>query len=329
MKPRTKLIALASGLVVAAVAYTGVWFYFAGELQDRANAYITGLTGQGIAAACTNLDVVGYPLDIGLSCDAIGAENRRDGSSVQAGAFRAMAQMGRPHHVVSKLDGPLSAIGPRGSRVTAKWSVMHASTVFRNNGLRRGDFQAKEFEATLTGPLVPATVHLESPEFEAHTRQHGRDLDAAFTVNKLSLNSSGPLGDLPVVDLSGTATLNGMAKLLSGREPIPDHLLRGTSGTLTAFSMNLGNGATLSLAGPFSFDTDGRLSGRFNLEIAGLSSWQQAIGAILPETRETIADAAAMLTALAGQSGTAKIIVTADHGRLSLGLIPLGKLPPI
>lgn len=329
MKPRTKLIALAGGLAVAAVAYTGVWFYFAGQLRDRVDAYVAGLTGQGIEAACGNLDVVGYPIDIGVSCDGIRAENRRDGSSIRAGAFQAMAQMGRPRHIVSELEGPLSAIGPRGSRLTAKWDVMRASAVFRNSGLLRGDFQAKRFQATITGPLVPATLHLASPEFEAHTRQRGRDLDAAFTINKLSFDSSGPLAGLPDVDVSGVATLTGMAKLLSGKEPVPDHLLRGTSGTLTSLTVSLGDGATLSLAGPFSFDTAGRLSGRFNLQIAGLSKWRQTIGAILPGTRETIADASAMLTALAGEKGTAKIVVTADHGRLSLGLIPLGKLPPI
>lgn len=328
MRPRTKIIALATTLVVAFVAYTAVWFYFAGKLESRASAFVAALTGEGIDAACTDLDVQGYPFEMGLSCSSVTATDERYGSFT-AGAFRSVAQVGQPNHIVSTFHGPLKATGADGTTITAGWGSLGSSAVFGTAGLLRGDIQTKGFQATVRSPDLPAPVTIESPEMEAHTRRNGADLDVAFTVNQLSLKGSGPLASLPASDISGIATLNGMAKLLSGSQPVPDHLLRGTSGTLQTLTADIGGGATVEVSGPFSFDAQGRLSGTFDVKLANLEAWQAAIRSVLPGIDETIESAGKMFAALGGKDGRISIKLTADHGRLSLGFIPLGKLPPI
>jgi len=328
MRPRTKIIALGVTLVVAAVAYTGVWFYFAGKLESRASAFVAALTGQGIDAACTNLDVGGYPFEMGLSCDSVTATDERYGS-FEAGAMHSVAQIGQPNHIVSTLDGPMKATGADGTSIAADWSSFGTSTVFGSVGLLRGDVQAKAFKATVKSPELPAPVDITSPELEAHTRRNGADLDAAFTVNRLAVKGSGPLAGLPASDISGVATLDGMAQLLSGRQPVPEHLLRGTSGTLRTLTADIGKGATVSVSGPFSFDAKGRLSGTFDVKLANLEAWQAAARSILPGIDQTVESAGTMLAALGGGDGQISVTLSADHGRLSLGFIPLGKLPPI
>lgn len=328
MRPRTKIIALGVTLVVAASAYTGVWFYFAGKLESRASAFVAALTGQGIDAACTNLDVGGYPLKMGLSCDSVMATDQRYGS-FEAGALRSVTQIGQPNHIVSTLEGPVKATGADGTSIAADWGSFGTSAVFGSGGLLRGDVQAKAFKATVRSPELPVPLAIESPELEAHTRRNGADLDAAFIVNQLALKGRGPLSGFPASDISGVATLDGMAQLLGGRQPVPVHLLRGTSGKLRTLTADIGNGATVSVSGSFSFDTKGRLSGTFDVKLVNLAAWQAAVRSILPGIDQTIESAGTMLSALGGGDGKISVTLSADHGRLSLGFIPLGKLPPI
>lgn len=328
MRPRTKIVALATTLVVAAVAYTGVWFYFAGQLESRASAFVAALTGRGIDAACENLDVHGYPLEMGLSCTAVSATDEEHGT-FEAGPFESRAQIGKPNHIVSTLKGPMKAKGADGTTIVADWDTLATSAVFGRIGLVRGDVQTKGFEATVRSPDLPGPVAVTSTETEAHARQNGGDLDAAFTVSRLALKGDGPLAALPPADVSGVATLKDMARLLSGRRAMPDHLLRGTSGTLSNLTADIGEGATLTVSGPFSFDKEGRLSGTFDVAVANLPAWQTAVRSVLPGADQTIESAGTMLAALGGGNGRISVTLTADHGRLSLGFIPLGKLPPI
>lgn len=329
MKPRTKLTILAAGLVAAAAVYTGAWFYLAGRLEDHANAFIASLTGKHVDAACTRLEVGGFPFEIGLRCDAVRAKDTRDGATIDAGAFRSAAQFGRPGHVVSRLQGPLRVSAPDGSTVEADWQMLGSSTVFWNDGLTRGDFQTKQFRATVDGPLVPARLNLQAAGMEAHTRQNKGDLDAAFTVDRLAVRGAGlPVG-FPLADVSGNATLDGMGRLLHGGSRVSARDLRGSSGTLHALTAKLGSDATLSARGPFSFDASGRLNGKFKIRIADLDAWEKAVAQILPQARKTLADATGMLKMLAGRDGAVSMTLTARDGELMLGIVPIAKIPPV
>lgn len=330
MKRRGKL-GLSAGIVVVvvAVAYSALWFYVADALKHRANAFIAGLTGRSIKAACVDMNVGGYPLGIDLSCNSIDAADQRNGGEVAAGAFRTTTRLTRPGYVVSELDGPLTATAPGGYKVKANWNTLGSQSQFWRNGLSHADMKVEQVRADLTGPVLPGTIAVTSPEMEARTSQQGSNLDIAFSANHVSVKGNGRLADLPVADVSGTATLAGMATLLRLHGRLSDHPLRGKSGTLQNLTAKLDNGASVTVTGPFSFDAEGRLSGTFKVSISGLDQWQQAVDKIVPHAREAVANASKMLTALAAGTGTATLTLAADHGRLSMGFIPLGKLPPL
>lgn len=329
MKTRSKFSVVVAAVIIAAIAYTGFWFYAASELRTRANAFITGLTGKNIEAACRDLDIGGFPATIGLSCASVAAKDVGEGRSFSAGAFEADANIFKLGHIDSRLHGPLTANDGDGARFTADWNSLVSRTVFWQDGLLRGQLEASDLHASVEGSSVPGPVTISVPALKATARQNKGNLDAEFNLQGLAIKGGGPLSAIPVTNVSGSATLNAMARLLSGRQPVPGHLLRGTSGTLTTLTASIGNGAAVSVSGPFSFDAKGRLSGQFSLAIENLPAWQAAINTVLPGASETISSATAMLTALGGSNGKASITVTADHGRLSLGLIPIGKLPPI
>jgi len=316
-------------IVIVAAAYTGLWFYLADALEHRANAFIAGLTGRSIKAACVDMDVGGYPLGIGLSCKSIDAADQRNGSAVAAGAFRSTTRLTHPGYVVSALDGPLTASAPGGYGIKAGWSTLGSNAQFWRKGLSHGDMKVAQFNAAVTAPQLPGTLTVTSPAMEARTSQQQEDLDIAFSADQLALKGPGRFSELPVADVSGTATLGGMAKLLRPHGRLADHPLRGKSGTLRSLTAKLADGASVTVTGPFSFDAQGRLSGTFRIAVTGLDKWQETADRILPKAREAIANAGRMLSALTGGTGTANLTLTADHGRLAVGFIPLGKLPPL
>ena len=256
MKRRRKLALVVAGLAIVAAVYTGAWFYIAAVLRHRADAFITSLTGKGIRAACVNLDVSGYPVEIGLTCDRIDASKKRNGGRVEAGAFRSFAEFAHPGSVRSELTGPLRANASGGYTVRADWNRFQSSAELWFRGLMRAHLQVRKLTATVDGPRLPGPLDVTSPEMEVQTRQNGSDVDVAFAVHQLSVTGEHPFDSLPAADVSGTATLSGMAHLLSGRQGLPDpvHVLRGRSGTLNKLTAKLADGASFIVQGPFSFD---------------------------------------------------------------------------
>ncbi len=329
-RPR-RLSLVAAVLGAAALAYTAAWFYAAGELRDRANAFIAGLTGKGIQAACVNLDVEGFPSRIGLTCERIDATDGRNGGRVDAGAFRSVTGFASPGRIVTELAGPLRMKAPDGYAVEANWDSLRSTARLWLEGLTRAGLVVKDLTATVSGPLLPGPIEAKSPSVEAETRRNGADADVSFAIDRLSLAGSGPFSDVPSADITGRATLAGIAGLIGRNGKIPDaaHLLRGRKGTLHNLTAKLAGGASLVVEGPFSFDEQGRLSGDFKLRIEDVDAWRKTIDKALPSARSAIASTTNMLTAMAGGKNAATITLTASHGRLSLGLIPVGTLPPV
>lgn len=331
MKRRRTLSLLAAVLVTVVLGYTGAWFYAAGTLKARANTFIAGLTGRGIRAACVNLDVSGFPVRIGLSCDRVEASDPGRGGQVDAGAFRSVAGLVHPGRIVSDLAGPLQMKAPDGYAVKADWGRLQTTARLWFEGLTRASLEIRNLTATVSGPLIAGPVEVRTPGIEAQTHRNGADIDLGFTVDRLSLAGNSSFSALPAADIAGTATLSDMAPLMSGRERISNlaGLMRGRSGTLHKLTMKLAGGASLVVDGPFSFDDAGKLSGRFRLRIERVDAWQRTIDKVLPSARNAAGNIGNMLTAMGGGKDAATITLTASHGRLSLGLIPLGNLPPL
>ena len=106
--------------------------------------------------------------------------------------------------------------------------------------------------------------------------------------------------------------------------------LNGAAGELRRVVADIGDGKVMTLTGPFSFDEQGFLSGKFKLEIEQLGPWGDSLKQAFPDIASTVNTATKLLKSLAGGSNKVSVDLVVDRGHATVsGFIPLGRIPPI
>ncbi|MCY6383632.1 DUF2125 domain-containing protein [Hoeflea prorocentri] len=315
-------------IVVAIAGYTGVWFYLAGQLESRSQFLLSDLRSQNVEADCRDLDVRGYPFRLGLHCTSVVAEDQKTATTVSTGGFRSAAQIYKPNHIVSELDGPVSIKASAGLLADMNWDILRSSTVFSLDGLDRASLESKELQAkvTVAGASDPVEVVAETSQF--HARRNNADLDAVLRLNSAIVRLGEQLGNMPALDLQADVTLADRASLLNGGSQT-DQPWRDLSASLNNLNADLENGAGLSIEGPFSINQDGYLTGKFNMEVRNMRAWQDVLTRAFPHLAKEIGNAAGIAAGIGGGGGSLSLPVNIENGTVRIGFIQLGKLPPI
>lgn len=89
-----------------------------------------------------------------------------------------------------------------------------------------------------------------------HLRQNGADLDGAITLTDLSTVIKDWPQLLPRLNAIADVTLAGKAGMVDGSDTAG---LYGASGELRRLVADIGEGRTMRISGPFSFDNEGYL----------------------------------------------------------------------
>ena len=316
-----------AGAIVAAIAvYSAIWFYLAGQLESRSRDLLNNLGNRDIVAECQDLEVRGYPFRLGLFCSGVSANDAASATVISTGGFRSAAQIYKPNHIVSELDGPVAVKSGPGIMADLDWSLLRASTVFNLSGLSRASMESKDATAALTVDDRPVQVNADASEL--HTRQNNADLDTVLRLFAAQVTVPELADPLPKMDLQADVTLADRAWLLSGQRALRDPL-RDLSASLNNFNADMANGAGLSADGPFSVDASGNLSGKFNVEIRGLAAWQELIATLLPDRSEQMESVSGILSTMGGGQDTISLPVNITEGTVRVGIIPVGKIPPL
>ena len=321
-----KMARLAIGIFVFIALYTGLWFYAA----RQAESYVTRLLAvpgvDGLSGECAGLDVSGYPFRIGLFCDSVKLDDVSIGASFTSGALRSASQIYNPGHAVIELDSPAEFRMTPDLAAAATWDTLRASLRAGLSGLSRFSSVSDNLAVNLSLLSIGETGRLTARHGELHARQNGTALGVAASLENPVLTIGGqPLAASAVaVDM----TLADKAGLMDYDMRLPDGA-DTDAGTLNRVSLDLGNGMTGDLSGPFTIDADGLVSGDFTLAMTNLEGWRQALGALLPEDRDTVDNIFNAITALSGQNDRASVKLTARKGTVFLTLIPLFVIPPL
>lgn len=323
-----KFLLLGSGILIVIGLYTAGWFYAAHKLQETVLKVITpGDSSQGVAGECGDLAFRGYPFRIGLFCSKVNVDDKKNGVSASFGELRSAAQVYNPGHIVWELDSPAQIRTANGLNISADWANMQSSLVTKFKGIDRTSLVIDGLKGTAVSSATGQTIDFDSAKTEVHLRQNGPDLDGAITLTDAStvIKDWPPL--LPRLSAIADVTLAGKAGMIDGSDA---NGLQGTSGELRRFIADIGDGRTMRLSGPFSFDEQGLLSGKFKLEIEKLGAWSDNAKQTFPQLQSTIDTARKLLGALAGGGDRASVDLVVDRGRATIsGFIPLGKIPPI
>ncbi|MCR4265503.1 DUF2125 domain-containing protein [Nitratireductor sp. ZSWI3] len=314
---------LAALIVLAVAAYTGGWLYAANLLETRTTALVDRLNGSQRRANCEEPAARGYPFRIGLFCRSLFYEDGEHGISLSAGAFRSAAQIYQPLHTVGELDGPARIALPFLPALQATWENMRMSARLTSDLPQRISSEADKVVVTLEEatdkPVAAADV------MQAHTRRNGQDLDLAVIMNRLSLDRT-VTGDVSVPPLDGELLISiedGVMLLTEGSSP----QLRGRSGTIQNLTLRATDGnAAMTVKGPVEIGHDGLVNARLNVTLTEPQSIARLAGEAFPEQRDQIN---AVMSGLSSLGSAPTLPVNIRQGRIFVGFLPLGKIPPV
>ncbi|AGS23607.1 DUF2125 domain-containing protein [Rhizobium etli] len=318
---------LGGGILLVIALYTGGWFYAASALKTTVLKAITPRDQAGVTGECSDIEFRGYPFRIGLFCSKVDVDDNVNGVSATFGPLRSAAQVYAPSHIVWELDSPAEIRTTNGLSVSVQWANLQASLTTRLQGIDHSSTVIEGLKATAISSYTGQTISFDAARTEIHLRQNGADLDGAISVQdaKTAIKDWPQL--LPKLSASIDLTIVGKAGLIDGSDP---NGLNGSAGELRRIVADIGDGKVMTLTGPFSFDEQGFLSGKFKLEIERLGPWGDSLKQAFPDLASTVNTATKMLKALAGGRDKVSVDLVVDRGNATVsGFIPLGQIPPI
>lgn len=326
--PRRKsrrILWLAAAIVVAIAAYTAGWFYIGGELEAQTRQAIARINAQGKRAGCERAEARGYPFRIGLFCDSVRYEDAMGGVAVSAGPLRSAAQIYDPYFVVSEIDGPARLELPGIVAIELNWELLHSSARIaaplpRTASAEGRNVRAIALDAPAGEALFTANV------VEAHMRTRGDAVDLAASAQALNLSDAMIDGNhLPPLNASADLTVdNGVMLALAWNGS-----LRGRSGTIRSVSVDAGEGAGISVAGPFSVGDDGLIDATLTVTIREPAKLSKLLADGFPQLRETIESNFGLIAALSAAGAPATLPLVITRGRPVIGFVALEPIPPL
>jgi hypothetical protein len=310
---------LAVAIVLAVGGYIAGWFYMARALETRIATTLTELNGGGVRAFCEEPEARGFPFRIGLFCKSVFYENMRDGVSVRAGALRSAANVYQPFRVLSELEGPAGIMLPFTVPLEARWESLRASGRLARPLPERVSVEGRTIELLDEEGSADPLATLGA--MQIHARRQQQDLELAVSFANLALGDE-VVPDVPPLEgrarvtvADGVALLEERVRSLNGRSAKIEEMVVGVVGAR----------AGLTVSGPVSIADDGRIDAELSVSIDDPASVARIMAEIFPDERSTIMTAANAI----GGLGNAPIQVRVVRGRVFVGFIPVGTIPPI
>ena len=330
-KARRALIAVVVIVVLLAAGLSGAWFYLAHRLDGELTRAIETARAGGTAVECPNREVFGFPFRIGVRCDALSIV--RSGNrplKASAGAVRTAAQIYQPNRIVGELDGPLRIDGQAFPPLDVRWKLAQASATFWTEGLDRFSVVSEEPKVAVAEPASGGEPIFDAVHSEVHARRRDANLDI-FTLMKGGKLTFADAPDLPPLDASTDLTIEGAADWLTGsaRGLTGRELFAGRNISLRSFLLQMDT-ANAELSGDFTFDTEGQLSGKFELAVAEPKEIAGLVSSVAPKLKD-IAVGIATALPMAGRQvdGRTVIELRVRNGVVAAGIFPIGKLPSL
>ncbi|KPF44930.1 DUF2125 domain-containing protein [Rhizobium sp. AAP43] len=315
-------------ILVFIAVYSVGWYFAAEFLRTRIVTFFAGGNPSGIEANCEDAKIGGYPFRFRLNCDRLSIDDRDQGIAASFGAVRAAAQIYNPGQVVWEMDGPAEVRSAYGFNTTTNWSNMQSSFRAGFSGLARSSLVIEGLDTTVTSTATAQTVGVKAVSAEQHVRQAEGNLDYATLVRDVTIAINGKPVDLPPLSASLDTTFAEKGGLLDPRVA-RDQKLRGTRGEVRRMVVDIGEARVVTLSGPFEIGEDGLLSATLRIEIEEIDGWRGALGKAYPEMRETVDSAAQVVKALSLGRDDGSADINIRNGNITLGFIPLGKIPPL
>jgi hypothetical protein len=269
-------------VIVLAIAWSGFWYYAAGEAEIRINAWQAQQASAGRAFTCGKQTLGGFPFRIEARCTDVSAElkDTRPPVALKLKEILVVSQVWDPKLFIAEFTGPLNASDPGGAPyLTASWTLAQASVRGTPNQPDRASIVADDLKLI----DAPGTALFDAKHAEFHARvQFGSwpnnpAIDVATSLKAASGPGLSPYARDPL-DAEVLAVLHGMKDFVVKPLPVLLREWQGRGGRFEIQSARIAQGEALATAtGTLALTQAGRLDGALQLNVAGLDKLLPAI----------------------------------------------------
>jgi hypothetical protein len=369
LKPsrRPWLIALPLAIVVLlGCAWTGLWFYAAGQAEKRTDAWREQQARAGRAFTCGSQTVGGFPFRIEVRCTGAAAElkDAQPPLAIKLKEVLAVAQVWDPKLLIAEFTGPLSVSNPgEHPYAVATWTLAQVSVRGTPSTPERASLAVDglKLEGATAGTLL---FNAKRTEFHARVQfgswPHNPAIDLALRLESAVAPTVHQITAQPL-DAEIFGVLHGM-KDFRGK-PMKERLRewQAAGGKFEVQNSRVAQAESVAnVSGVLALTPNGNLDGSLRLVVAGIERFLPAIGAeqgsaltlsrvapalnaidravpglaqrIAPQKQQSIQ---AGLLGLLGQPAEIEgkrgiaVQVRFDDGAARFGPIPVGRVPPV
>ncbi len=312
-------------LILLVVVLYGAALYLAAH---QAKVYLNAVVappGTG-AEECAKLDFSGLPTRVSAVCQSAKFVDPVTGLDLSTGSVRTTTFVHDPRHATFSIASPVKAKLANGLTTDTNWQNLDSDIGGDLSGITYGTVTIGKIDSAITLPGAPAPVKITSDHADFSVRQNGPDLDIASRSTGSKLETGIIPVNLPAFSTSLEATLDGRGNVLSGAPIVPGEAVQGS---IKRLAIDFGSNGTLAVSGPFRIAENGLLTGDFTIDVENYAALQATLSKSFPQAITVIDTATILLKSLSPDGKTGKVTLNVRDGRVQLGIIPLGTIPPL
>ena len=289
-RPLWRLFILPALLVVAAIAWSGFWFYAASEVDGRADAWRAREAKSGREYECGKRSVAGYPFRLEVSCEdaSVTLVSQTAGAAApftaRLGEIMVIAQIYQPNLLIADFKAP-ATIADRGQRPSMKvnWTIARSSITGLPNSPQRADivFDNPTIER-INGPVLTPVAKA------GHVELHGRlaegsaqdhpVIETALQIAAGTIQEVHPLLATPF-NADVQTRLTGLKDF--SPKPWPERFreIQAAGGHVEIVRSRIQQGDMIAVAaGTLGLNASGRIDGELQMTVAGIEKLIPALG---------------------------------------------------
>jgi hypothetical protein len=276
-------------LLIAAVVWSGFWFYAASQVGVQADAWRAQEAKSGRNYDCAKRSVAGYPFRLEIRCEGASVALVSQTASnipftAKLGEILVVAQIYDPQRVIAEFASPASIAIPEQQPLRVDWSKARASVVGLPAVPQRGSIVFDDVAIDRVN-----SSSLQVPVARAkHVELHGRLAEGSLTDNPvietvLQLNDGSVQGVHPVMaepfNADVRARLTGLKDFAPKPWPQRFRELAAAGGKVEIVQSRIQQGEMISVAaGTLALNANGNIDGELQMTVTGLERIVPALG---------------------------------------------------
>lgn len=270
-------------IVLAAIAWTGVWFYAASQAETLIDGWREREAKAGRQFDCGNRSTGGYPFRIEVRCTNASAALSAPAMDLRLGELLVVGQIYDPKLLIAEFASPMTiAERGRSPSFTARWKLGQASVRGLPEVPQRASLAFDELAIDQPGMPTPALLRAR------HAELHGRLAGGTVTddpvievVTRLAgttLQAVHPLLG-QIFDADVTARLSGLRDFSPKPWPARFREIQAADGRIEIVQSRVQQGELVAtVAGQLGLTPRGRLNGELRMVVAGIERIVPALG---------------------------------------------------